>query len=137
MYTLSLNMASTPRRSPRLDMKRTCLEAEMESPTIRKVRACFGEAEEQLFSPIQECLTLQASYYFVNGFTSNIFTVYTSQIIAQFFSLFYRKLSIVYSRSGVAVITSLYVVLTRILLVVTCRIQQCAQIINYTIKLHA
>ena len=56
-------MASTPRRSPRLAMKRTRLEAEMESPTctctctIRKVRACFEEAEKQLFSPIQECLT--------------------------------------------------------------------------------
>ena len=94
-------MASTPRRSPRLAMKRT---AEMESPTIRKVRACFGEAEKNnLFSPIQECLTslpsvieviaVKASYYFVNGFTRNIFTVYTSQNIAQFFSLFYRKLS--------------------------------------------
>ena len=57
----------------------------MESPTIRKVRACFGEAEKQLFSPIQECLTslpsiievitVKAFYYFVNGFTSNIFTV--------------------------------------------------------------
>ena len=87
-------MASTPRRSPRLAMKRTHLEAEMESP-IRKVRACFGEAEKQLFSPIQECLTslpsvieviaVKASYYFVNG--------HTKQIIAQFFSLFYRKLS--------------------------------------------
>ena len=75
----------------------------MESPTIRKVRACFGEAEKQLFSSIQECLTsfpsvievitVKASYYFVNGLTSNIFTVYTSQIIAQFFSLFYLKLS--------------------------------------------
>ena len=96
-------MASRPRRSPRLAMKRTCLEAEMESTTISKVRACFGEAEKQLFSPIQECLTslpsvieviaVKASYYFVNGITSNIFTVYTSQIIAQFFSLFYRKLS--------------------------------------------
>ena len=53
-----LNMASTPRRSPRLASKRTYTEAEMESPTIRKVRACFGEAENQLFSPIQECLTL-------------------------------------------------------------------------------
>ena len=93
-------MASTPRRSPRLAMKQTRLEAEMESPTIRKVRACFGEAEKQLFSPIQECLTslpsvieviaVKASYYFVNGLTSNIFT---SQIIAQFFSLFYMKLS--------------------------------------------
>ena len=51
-------MASTPRRSPRLASKRTCLEAEMESPTITKVRACFGEAKKQLFSPIQECLTL-------------------------------------------------------------------------------
>ena len=53
----------------------------MESPTITKVRACFGEAKKQLFSPIQECLTLflllcqwlpttlsMASYYFVNGF---------------------------------------------------------------------
>ena len=30
----------------------------MESPTIAKVRACFGEAKKQLFSPIQECLTL-------------------------------------------------------------------------------
>ena len=30
----------------------------MESPTIRKVRACFGEAKKQLFSPIQECLIL-------------------------------------------------------------------------------
>ena len=59
----------------------------MESTTIRKVRACFGEAEKQLFSPIQECLTslpsvieviaVKASYYFVNGFTRNIFTVYT------------------------------------------------------------
>ena len=90
-------MASTPRRSPRLAMKRTHLEAEMESPTIRKVRACSGEAEKQLFSPIQECLTslpsvieviaVKASYYFVNGLTSNIFTVYTSRIIAQFFSV--------------------------------------------------
>ena len=41
----------------RLAMKRTCLEAEMESPTIRKVRVCFGEAKKQLFSPTQECLT--------------------------------------------------------------------------------
>ena len=48
-----LNMASTPRRSPRLASKQTRLEAEMESPTIRKVR----EAEKQLFSPLQECLT--------------------------------------------------------------------------------
>ena len=53
----SLNMASTPQQSPRLAMKQTRLEAEMESPTIRKVRACFEEAEKQLFSPIQECLT--------------------------------------------------------------------------------
>ena len=45
-YTPSLNMASTSRRSPRLAMKRTRLEAEMKSPTIRKVRACFGEAEK-------------------------------------------------------------------------------------------
>ena len=50
-------MASTPQRSPRLASKRTRLQAEMKSPTIRKVRACFGEAEKQLFSPIQECLT--------------------------------------------------------------------------------
>ena len=82
-------MASTPRRSPRLDMKRTCLEAEMESPTIRKVRACFGEAEEQLFSPIQECLTLQASYYFVNGLTSNIFTVYTRYCVNNYNNTIY------------------------------------------------
>ena len=90
-------MASTPRRSPRLAMKRTHLEAEMESPTISKVRACSGEAEKQLFSLIQECLTslpsvieaiaVKASYYFVNGLTSNIFTVYTSRIIAQIFSV--------------------------------------------------
>ena len=52
-----LNMASTPRRLPRLASKQTCLEAEMESPTIRKARACFGEGEKQLFSSIQECLT--------------------------------------------------------------------------------
>ena len=50
----SLKMTSTPQRSPRLASKQTHLEAEMESPTIRKVR---GEAEKQLFSPIQECLT--------------------------------------------------------------------------------
>ena len=66
--------------------------------TIRKVRACFGEAEKQLFRPIQECLTslpsvieviaVKAFYYFLNGFTSNIFTVYMRQIKAQFFSLF-------------------------------------------------
>ena len=73
----------------------------MESTTISKVRACFGEAEKQLFSPIQECLTslpsemiaVKASDYFVNDLTRNIFTVYTSQNIAQFFSLLYRKLS--------------------------------------------
>ena len=53
-----LNMASTPQRSPRLVSIRTCLEAEMESPTIRKARECFGEAEKELFSPNQECLTL-------------------------------------------------------------------------------
>ena len=80
--------------SPRLAMKRTRLEAEMESLTIRKVRAWFGEAEKWLFSPIQECLislpsvieviAVKASYYFVNGFTRNIFTVYTTQNIAQF-----------------------------------------------------
>ena len=50
-------MASTPRRSPRLAKKRTRLEAEMESPTLRKVRACFGEDEKHLFGSIQECLT--------------------------------------------------------------------------------
>ena len=58
----------------------------MESPTIRKVRGCFGEAEEQLFSPspsVIEVIAVEASYYFVNGLTSNIFTVYTSQIIAR------------------------------------------------------
>ena len=75
----------------------------MESTTIGKVRACFGEAEKQLFSPIQECLTslpsfiemiaVKASDYFVNDLTRNIFTVYTSQNIAQFLSLLYRKLS--------------------------------------------
>ena len=96
-------MASTPRRSPRLAMKRTRLEAEIESPAIRKVRTRFGEAEKLLFSPIQECLTslpsvieviaVKASYYFVNGFTRNILTVYMNQNIAQLFSLFYRKLS--------------------------------------------
>ena len=45
-YTPSLNMVSTSRRSPRLAMKRTCLEEEMKSPTIKEVRACFGEAEK-------------------------------------------------------------------------------------------
>ena len=102
MYTPLLNIVSTPQQSPRLAIKRTCLEAEMESPTIRKVRACFGEGEKYLFSPTQECLTsllsvieviaVKASYYFVNGFTRNIFTV-MSQNIAQFFSMFYRELS--------------------------------------------
>ena len=68
-------MSSKPRRSPKLAIKRQCLEAEMESPTIKKVRACFVEAGKQLFSPILECLTLlpsvieliavKASYYFV------------------------------------------------------------------------
>ena len=51
-------MVSTPRRSPMLATKRTRLEEEMESPTIRKVRACSGEA---LFSFIQECLSLLPS----------------------------------------------------------------------------
>ena len=37
--------------------KRTRLEAEMESPTIRKARPCIGEDEKKLFGPIQECLT--------------------------------------------------------------------------------
>ena len=34
VYMPLLNMASTPRRSPRLAMKRTRLEAEMESPHL-------------------------------------------------------------------------------------------------------
>ena len=89
MYLPLLNMASTPRQFPRL---RTSLEAEMESPTIGKERACIEEAKNQLFSPIQECLTplpsvieviaVKAFCYFVNGLTSNIFMVYMSQIIA-------------------------------------------------------
>ena len=90
-------MVSTPRRSPRLVMKRTRLEAEMESPTIRKVRACFVEAEKQLFSPIQECLTslpsvieliaVKASYYFVNSFTSNIFSLHEPDYCPILFSV--------------------------------------------------
>ena len=64
----------------------------MVSPTIRKVRACFGEAKKKLFSPIQECLTsvieVIASYYTLSmaSLYRNIFIVYKRQSIAQFFS---------------------------------------------------
>ena len=78
-------MSLKPRRSPKLAIKRQCLEAEMESPTIKKVRACFVEAGKQLFSPIHECLTslpsvielvaVKASYYFVNSLTSKILSL--------------------------------------------------------------
>ena len=67
----------------------------MVSPTIRKVRACFGEAKKKLFSPIQECLTslpsvieVIASYYTLSmaSLYRNIFIVYKRKNIAQFFS---------------------------------------------------
>ena len=62
--TLTYISLSFGLRSQRLANKRTGLEAESrnESPTIRKVKECFGEAKKQLLSPIQECVDINSQF---------------------------------------------------------------------------